>query len=150
VAQNLLDDALSKLPTAPVIAPPKDDEPNEFSGVVAEMAADRERRLRSNVRQAAETTPDRHAQVMRYAEMSGLPAEVIERSFADVEKEAKTNAVPYQQLFQQNPKLAQWLSADPSNTAVASDDIEPLGAIEKTLTVGANSARALGSSLFSG
>jgi hypothetical protein len=135
MAQNALDQALEHTPP-PVITPQQKDEPNPFADAVAEMAGDRERRLRSHVRQAADTTPDRRAQALKYAEMSGLPVDLIERNFGEVEKDAKVNEVPYGQLFEQNPKLAQWLSADPSNAAIAADDHDALKKIEQSISFG--------------
>jgi len=137
VAGNIYDDALEELETeqAPPAANPFDDtlRLDETAG---------KQRLRGAMVQAAETTPDRAADVRRLSARTGVAPEAIERDYDTFSKRGTVDAVPYQQIQAETPKLAAWLEK-PENAKLASDDIEPLRVLAKTLDVGTNALRAL-------
>lgn len=106
----------------------------------------REVQLRRSVSLAADRTPDRHAEVLRLSERTGLAPELVERNFDKVRGRAIAADPSYAKMLRETPAVAEYLS-NPDNAAVSKDDHEQLGTIERLLDVGRNLTGALAAGL---
>jgi hypothetical protein len=130
MANNIYDDAVEQLPAAPPIAPPAASAPpNPYAAVVDTLEAGQQQALRTATMQAADTTPDRAAQVQRLSAKTGVAADIVERNFDAIQKRAILTDTPYAQMLRESPTVSTWAS-EPTNAAVAKDDMESLGALE--------------------
>lgn len=133
MAQTALDEQLEKL------APPKQqvaDDPllEALKETHTVRTGGQSVRMSQNIKAAADTTPDRAAEVKRLSEKTGLPPTVIERNFEDIQKRAKVADTPYAQMQRETPHLADQLANDPDTAPVAHDDLEQLGFLEWMVT----------------
>lgn len=80
--------------------------------------------------QATKVKPDHAAKVRALAQSSGLPRELVERNFEQVERRDK--ALKMQSVLATSPILARQMRA-PEFAGVALDDVETLAAVERTL-----------------
>jgi len=91
--------------------------------------------LRQSLFAAANTTPDQHAKTLSLAADSGIPPDIAARNFDQITKRNTVQNFPYQQVIQQSPALARWLT-DPNNSKLAHDDVEHLSTLEQILNAG--------------
>lgn len=63
---------------------------------------------------------------------TGLPVGLIERNLDEIEQRAKEDDFDAEAFRRQSPLLAQWLSANPTQAALAQGDYENLSALEQT------------------
>ena len=101
-------------------------------------------RLGEVVTEARDRGPDEAARILKLQLKTGFPAALIAQDLEGVERRAAAADFNPEAFRQNNPQLAAWLQQEPQRAALAKDDLENLGAIERTLRVGANSVRALG------
>lgn len=96
---------------------------------------DQQKRERLSVasKAAATASPDRAAEVDQLARRIGTPAGFVERNFDAVKKHAAAEDAPVDAMLAQSPHLAEWAS-EPSNHALAKDDLEQLGFLEWIVT----------------
>lgn len=113
-----------------------------YDEVIRDMSREREIRMRGSMSQAVETTPDRAAEARRIATQMGLDPSVVERNLDDFKKRAELVETPYSRIQRDTPALADWM-AEPSNAAVARDDVPRLGRINTTLTWGESIMRGV-------
>lgn len=125
-------------PAAP--APPKLDAAPEFDDTaVATMLQDRtagaQQALRTGVVQGSQQAPDHAAAVLQLSDQTGIPADVVNRHFDDIQKQHTFSSVPYDQILKDTPATAAFLS-DPAQAAVVGppDEMAKLGALEWLLT----------------
>jgi hypothetical protein len=102
-------------------------------------------RLKTAQRAAQETTPETAARVLKLQNQTGLPQGFIEQNLDDLTKQAAVQGVDWGKFRKETPRLAEWLAANPLNAAIAQDDHEQLGTIERILT----GIRALGAGVYS-
>jgi hypothetical protein len=89
--------------------------------------------LRNAATQAATTTPERAASVIKLSDRTGIPKQTVERNFDRVRGQVEVDYNEYDKMLAQTPKLAQWLK-DGENFSVAKDDLERMGALEWLVT----------------
>lgn len=75
-------------------------------------------------------TPDRQAQVINLSKSLNLPPSVVDSNFDEFQKKHAVESVPYDSIAADTPGFGAWLQ-DPNNAALAKDDLEALGSIEK-------------------
>lgn len=109
------------------------ESPDPYDETVRLSAQSSELKLRTAIKTALPMTPARAAEAQRLAARTGLPPAVIERNFDRIQSEAKLRDTPYARMLTETPALAEWAS-DPTNAAIAKDDLEQLGSIEWLLT----------------
>lgn len=91
--------------------------------------------LRQSILAAADKQPDQHAKILALSQRTGIPASVVERNFEAIQKRAEIADTDYSKMIRETPHLANFLS-HPDNAAVAKDDHEQLGALEKLFDYG--------------
>ncbi len=106
---------------------------NEYDQVIGEVSAAQQTGLRASVAQAAKTTPDRAAEVIKLSERTRLPPNIVERNFDELRAKHAIDGNDYDAILRQTPKLAAWLQQG-ENAAVASDDMNKMGSLEWLLT----------------
>jgi GNAT superfamily N-acetyltransferase len=119
---------------------------NPFLETLDAMDDDRRRRLEIAGRAASTQSPDRAAEVKRLSERTGLPSEFIDRNFDDIRKRAKEVDTPYAKMLRESPALATFLE-NPTNAAIAQDDLPQLSVLDRSLRVGRNLVGAAGAGL---
>ncbi|THF64312.1 hypothetical protein [Pseudothauera rhizosphaerae] len=89
---------------------------------------DAQRAVQSTLDRALKIAPQRAATVQQLAERTGLPADLVERNFEDIERRDRVREV--QRLAASSPILARQLF-DPQFAALAHQDVEQLGIAER-------------------
>ncbi len=102
---------------------------NEYDHIIAGQNQAQAGALRASMTQAAETTPERTAAVLRLSQATKLPADLVERNFDLVNKKVQVDQNDYDRIIHDAPALADWLKT-PQNAAVSKDDVDTLGYIE--------------------
>jgi hypothetical protein len=138
VAINPYDDTLEQLDEGADQAPA-----NPYADTLQLEDGGRETELRTVLSGAAKISPDAAAEAQQLAARTGLPAGVVERNLEDIRRRAKVADTPYARMLRETPALADWM-ATPANAAIAHDDLEQLGRVERTLRFGENAIRSLG------
>ncbi len=82
---------------------------------------------------AQQPNPDAAAEARRLSLRFGDPVDLVSRKLDDYRKRARLD-VPVEQMVRESPATTAWLGEDDTNTAVAIDDLESLGAIEWLVT----------------
>lgn len=77
-----------------------------------------------------DTQPDRQAQIINLSKSLNLPPSVVDSNFDEFQKKHAVESVPYDSIAEETPGFGAWLQ-DPNNAALAKDDLEALGSIEK-------------------
>jgi len=144
MAQELSDEEVFGAPAPQAPATPEAPEPAELSDAEV-FGEDDSARLRLSVGEALKANPDRSAQVIRLRDRTGLPDEVIERNFDEVDHQVR--AQDFDQLRETAPALGRKL-ADPAFAKIAHDDTEGLSTLEEILRVTKNVGRALAASPY--
>jgi ribosomal protein S18 acetylase RimI-like enzyme len=132
VAGNLFDDALEQLAPGATSRRRINARPTS-STISSRRTRPRRSRCARRARSAADTDPDRAVKVQQLATKTGLPQDVVDRNYEDLAKRQFVDDLPYRQVQEQTPALAQWAET-PTNAAIAHDDMEKLGALEWLLT----------------
>lgn len=114
--------------------------PNEYDALLSGDPA-----LRASLLEANQTTPDRHAQVLKLSNETRLPPEIVERNFDLISQKQQTEQNEYDALLAGTPKLTEWLR-DPNNAKVSRDDLPQLSRLEQMLQFAGDAARSLGAS----
>lgn len=97
----------------------------------AEMVVDDQRtKLRSSLYSGLVQNPDQVARAQNLGRQLGLPSDVVQRNLPDVERTARMQAVTSK--LDETPTLARWL-AEQDNAAIAHDNVENMGQIERKL-----------------
>lgn len=109
----------------------------------------RAQELRAAVGQGMTHAPDAAAEARTIARRMGLPTSTVERNLPEFRRRAQIADTPYARMLRETPTVAAWAS-DADNAAIAHDDLEQLGAVERTLRIGENSVRAFGAGLTMG
>ena len=112
------------LPGSPLVA-------NEYDSIVKDQQDATKNSLQQAMVVAAQREPDRHASVLDLARKSLIPADVVDRQFEKVQRQQKS-VIDYDSVVKDSPAVAQWLS-NPDNASVASDDVDNLKNVEKTV-----------------
>ena len=108
----------------------------------------KEQHLRASIVPATATAPDRAARVLELSQRTGIPTEVVDRSFEDIERRATSADTPYRRILTETPALATYLAQSPIHAAVVQDDLSQLGAVEQAVRRGADALRALTAGAF--
>ncbi len=116
------DDVFSAMDAAPLVEPSPDD-------VFAELQRRQASALDTSARVAATKDPAAHANVIRMADRTGLPRDVVERNQAQVKEVAAQKDVDLESLMAHSPILASWVSKI-DNMAQARDDLKSLQGLE--------------------
>lgn len=128
IYDQLLDQATPSPVAVDSTAPaPKQD---VYDELLDKQQAENARTTSFGLEQAARVKPDRAAQVQALAKSSGLPAEMVERNFDQVQRRDK--ALKIQSVLAASPVLAKQLRA-PEFAGVALDDVDNLAAVERAL-----------------
>lgn len=128
IYDQLLDQATPSPVAVDSTAPaPKQD---VYDELLDKQQAENARTTSFGLEQAARVKPDRAAQVQALAKSSGLPAEMVERNFDQVQRRDK--ALKMQSVLAASPVLAKQLRA-PEFAGVALDDVDNLAAVERAL-----------------
>jgi len=136
MALNEYDELLSNNSAAPAA--------NEYDALLADDRGFAQTRLRRAMTAAAATEPDRAARALEHAERLRLPRSVVERNLDVIERRDTVERNDYDALLDKTPQLAAWLTESPDNAAIARDDIERLGFLERVLRKGRDYAGAFG------
>ena len=94
-----------------------------------------------SLRQAHETTPEEHTNVLRVSEDTGLPADVVGRNLTEIEQ--KTGAQKAKESLVKAPLTGKFLS-DPNNAKIAHDDINTMSDAEDLMLAGFEGAWYMG------
>lgn len=96
------------------------------------LRQDSEGAMRQALLTAVDRQPDAEARLQGLARQYGLPVEAVRLDAGTVERRAKLDALPYDEIIRSMPATAQLLS-DPRQAAIAHDDVENLGGLETLL-----------------
>ncbi len=99
--------------------------------------------LRSTLYNSLLADPNVAARAQKLGRSAGIPAEVVERNFDEVQRNVQLEQ--FDRVLRDSPTLAQWLT-EQNNAKVSHDDVENLGALEKI----ARSAWQFGRSVAAG
>jgi hypothetical protein len=147
MAGNQYDDLLEQLDEQkPAAASPVEPKPTPYDLLLIEQDKQQEQAMRAS-QLSTSATPDKARDILTLSNRTGIPAEVVERNYADIQQRAKVADTPYSRLQQETPALASWLQ-QPYRAAAASDDLNALGALERTLAFGRNLVGSLGAGFF--
>lgn len=134
--------SMDKEPAAPVVGQaPLDPSPvtvapapavGKFDGFFSSLKDDRTTAARASALGAVDTNPDAYAKSVDLSRRTGLPADVVERNHAEVERKAKLDDAG--KVLDTSPKLAGVLADDPSVAKLAADDLDLLGVLEKSIS----------------
>jgi hypothetical protein len=102
---------------------------DDINNAVGEL---KQKQLQSAIYAGIRQQPDTEAKLQDLAKRVGLPVDVVRMKQPEVEMEAKLQSFDYEKINKESPKTASFLS-DPNNAAIAHDDVENMGEIEKTL-----------------
>src|SRR5215510_14378282 len=109
---------------------PKPAAPSRWDQTLDGQAADKQQSVRQATIGAADTTPDRAKQVLELAGQLGLPADVVDKNYDEIAKNAATHRHPFQLVIDQTPALSSFVQQSPTHAALVKDDMENLGALE--------------------
>src|SRR5262245_34507777 len=123
---------------------PRQDE-TPYSNTIARIRAREAGKLRQSLTVSGAVVPDRSAEIQAMSQKTGLPTGFVERNFDELQKRARYTDL--EALRTKSPGTVNWLSSHPDNMAVAHDDTESLGVIERILGYGKEGASALTSAL---
>jgi hypothetical protein len=84
--------------------------------------------LRTSLYQSLNTNPDQAARERNLSNKSGIPVDVVQRNFAQVNRNVQLNE--FDRVLDRSPLLGQWLS-NPNNAKVSHDDTPNLAGIER-------------------
>ncbi len=84
--------------------------------------------LRTSLYQSLNTNPDEAARARNLSNKSGIPVDVVQRNFAQVNRNVQLNE--FDEYLKRSPLLGQWLS-NPNNAKVSHDDAPNLSGIER-------------------
>lgn len=130
---EMLGSVASGQPQAVTPAPAAPKTPvDEYAALIDDDRQAQKQGLKSAALVAAQTTPDQQAKVLALADRTKLPPDIVARNMAEVEKSIRPAESDYDDIIQKNPGLSAWLS-DPNNAALASDDLDGLRGIERTI-----------------
>lgn len=124
--ENIYEDTLDQVAQTPTNAGAA---PNPYSETLELQEATDEQHLRASFDQGAKQSPDRAAEIQRLSTRTGIPADVVDRNFEAIQDRARRVDTPYARMLKETPHLAEW-AKEPSNVAVAHDDMENLGLLE--------------------
>lgn len=107
---------------------------NDFDSIVAEDNSVQSTKLKQSFFGAQQKDPDRHVKVLEMSQRLKLPVEIVDSNFEDLQVQQKTRKIDYDSIVQDSPSVAQW-AQKPENAALAQQDFEKLGYIEKSLKI---------------
>ena len=107
------------------------------------LTRDENDRLSQSVQIGSDMAPDKTARILKAREQSGLPQAFIAQNLDEVEKQTASARFSPEKFKRENPQFASWLAKDPTNVAVARDDVQAMSAMERALW----SAKTFGKSL---
>ena len=85
-------------------------------------------RLRSSLYQSLDTNPDEAARAKNLSNKSGVPVDIVQRNYAQVNRNVQLNE--FDETLRKSPLLGQWLS-NPNNAKISHDDSANLAGIER-------------------
>jgi hypothetical protein len=138
-----------KLPADPVQQPEPEPElapvpsrlADEYIDKSAGMGKADVEGLDVSLRQANETTPEEHTDVLRVSSDTGLPSDVVERNLTEIKQ--KTGVQRAKESLVKAPLTSKFLS-DPNNAKVAHDDIDNMADAEDLMIWGGEGAWFMG------
>jgi hypothetical protein len=84
--------------------------------------------LRTSLYGALDSNPDEAAKAKTLSAKSGVPVDIVQRNFAQVNRNVQLNE--FDETIQKSPLLGQWLS-NPNNAKISHDDSSNLAGIER-------------------
>ncbi|TPQ24943.1 hypothetical protein [Methylomonas koyamae] len=114
---------------------------------LALIQQDGEASLRLSAMNAVDKQPDSEAALRKLAQDYRLPLEAVRLERTQVERRSRLDAIDYGKLAREMPATAE-LFRDPNVAGVIHDDVDNLGALEKTLQTGKNLGKAAASGYF--
>lgn len=129
----------------PAAAATPQRKPNAYDQLLDTLESENEQQLRTAQSMGAGVNPQRAGEIIKLANRTGLPVDVVERNYDDIVKRSKIADTPYTRMLHETPALTEWLK-QPMHAAAAADDHEQLGALEKALKIG----KAVGGSALAG
>src|SRR5881296_3998976 len=93
--------------------------------------------LRASMLEAATTTPERHAEVLKLSQTTLLPPEIVDRNFDQIRQRVEVQSNDYDRILKDTPRLAEYLR-DPNNAKLSRDDFDQLGTLEQMLQFATN------------
>lgn len=105
---------------------------NEYDDLIDQGRNQQKQALQGSMFVATKTEPDRRAKAQQLADRMKIPVDVAERQYDLLTKREAETQTDYDSLIDRNPRLAKWLE-NPNNAAVARDDIDNLGRVERTV-----------------
>src|SRR5262245_7597723 len=120
----------------PPVKPHEDPEverwKREALAIGTKARQNQETQLRTSFGAAADTNPDKAADIYRIAARTGLSPATVANQYDALKKKLEQIDRPYQQIIGKAPNLAEW-ATDPTNAAIAKDDIYQLTTLEQGL-----------------
>lgn len=101
-----------------------------FNQAAESVVDDQRTALRASLYSGLMENPDEVARARNLAQRTGLPRDVVQRNYAEVERNLKLDQ--FDATLSQSPTFARWLS-EQGNAALAHDDSPSLTAIEKAI-----------------
>lgn len=99
-----------------------------FDQAASEVVSAERNQFRPSLYNALTANPDAAAKANRLSRRTGVPADIIDRNLAEVQRNASLD--DYDKAVLNSPNLARWLS-DQRNASASHDDVGTLSAIEK-------------------
>jgi hypothetical protein len=116
-----------------------------YAAILAEEKAQAQQAMQPFLDMAVRISPERAATAQGLARSTGLPVDVVERNFDEVQRREQIRHM--QTVLGKSPVLAQQMR-DPQFAKMAHQDIDPLGGIEGALAVLKNSGRSMIAGLY--
>jgi hypothetical protein len=102
---------------------------NEYSAIIDEIIPEQKQQLQSSFFVAKDRNPDQYAKAIHLSKKTQLPAEMVDRNIQEVER-ALGDQTDYDKIIDETPGLSRFLQ-NPDNAAIAKDDLEVLGKVDK-------------------
>src|SRR5262245_51590624 len=83
-------------------------------------------------------SPEDAVTAARLARRYHLPTPVVSQNLQKYREQAQCDDAV--EAMAQNPRLGAWMAADPANAAIANQDLKPLSALERAISIGRNLA----------
>lgn len=133
MATNEYQQIADELAKSQGISPPEQMGPPaptyDISQALKDESVDRANMMKQSMYVAAQSDPDRTAEVMKLSQRLRIPSAIVERNYDDLAKKQNHIATDYQGVSEENPILSKWLT-DPENAKLSHDDIDALKSIE--------------------
>ena len=100
----------------------------DINAAAVRLEEQKQVRLRTSLYQSIDTNPDEAARAKNLSNKSGIPVDVVQRNFPQVNRNVRLNE--FDEALLKSPVLGRWMS-EPNNAKISHDDAPNLAGIER-------------------